>query len=271
MPSHSPIASGITREYLNDKPIIVNPQHGFKLALFPSAPEPQKTIYAAMHQCYSEGFVAEESLPDERKAGELVVKHLLSGNRGHYGPIEEGYIVLNAGGFPHDTMQQLRTHRHLTMDVQSGRYTGNRILEAARRLADAGDDEWRDIVESVVYLRPAAEYRSREGITDYTNEIRELHLAEVREAIERYHRDVGVFHLPKEHARQLFPFGIRQNWMVGMTFRTAFHVLDVRAKPDVQFETKVFAEMLFELLMLVMPEITAWYHDNRLGKAILSP
>jgi hypothetical protein len=41
-----------------------------------------------MHQDYSEGFVASdrEQWPDETRAGEICVKRLLAGERGHYGP-----------------------------------------------------------------------------------------------------------------------------------------------------------------------------------------
>lgn len=74
-----------------------------------------------MHQDYCEDFVWEQrdNFPDEKKAGELVVKHLLAGGRGHYGPIEHPQIVFNVGYFPHSLMQQIRTHRvGISFDVQ---------------------------------------------------------------------------------------------------------------------------------------------------------
>jgi thymidylate synthase (FAD) len=74
-----------------------------------------------MHQDYSEGFVAADAAnwPDETKAGEICIKRLLAGERGHYGPLEHAQIVLNAGWFPHSVMQQARTHRvGVSFDVQ---------------------------------------------------------------------------------------------------------------------------------------------------------
>ncbi|MGL5194103.1 MAG: FAD-dependent thymidylate synthase, partial [Chroococcales cyanobacterium] len=51
--------------------------------------------------------------------GELIVKRLLAGERGHYGPIEHVGIVFNCGFFPHSVMQQIRTHRvGISFDVQ---------------------------------------------------------------------------------------------------------------------------------------------------------
>ncbi|MGB3766798.1 MAG: FAD-dependent thymidylate synthase, partial [Phormidesmis sp.] len=84
-------------------------------------PNPQQTIYAAMHQDYAEAFVWDQrnEWPSEEKAGELIIRNLLKGGRGHFGPLEHPQIVLNCGFFPHSTMQQIRTHRvGLSFDVQ---------------------------------------------------------------------------------------------------------------------------------------------------------
>jgi thymidylate synthase (FAD) len=82
---------------------------------------PQQVVWAAMHQDYSEHYVWEsrEQWPDEQRCGELIVKHLLAGERGHYGPIEHPQITFNVGYFPHSMMQQVRTHRvGVSFDVQ---------------------------------------------------------------------------------------------------------------------------------------------------------
>ena len=74
----------------------------FRVDLIAATPNPQLCVYAAMHQDYSEGFVAadRENWPDEQRAGEICVKRLLAGERGHYGPMEHAQIVLNVGWFP---------------------------------------------------------------------------------------------------------------------------------------------------------------------------
>ncbi|HAX85824.1 MAG TPA: FAD-dependent thymidylate synthase [Cyanobacteria bacterium UBA11370] len=86
-----------------------------------ATPNPQQVVWAAMHQDYSEHYVydSREKWPDEERAGELIVKHLLSGDRGHYGPLEHPQITFNVGYFPHSMMQQIRTHRiGVSFDVQ---------------------------------------------------------------------------------------------------------------------------------------------------------
>ncbi len=93
----------------------------FKVEVISQTPNPQQTIYAAMHQDYAENFVCDERdrFPDEAKCGEVIIKQLLAGNRGHYGPLEHPQIVMNCGWFPHSTMQQIRTHRvGISFDVQ---------------------------------------------------------------------------------------------------------------------------------------------------------
>ncbi len=93
----------------------------FRVEVISKTPNPQQTIYAAMHQDYAEEFVWDQrhEWPSEEKAGELVIRNLLKGGRGHFGPLEHPQIVLNCGFFPHSTMQQIRTHRvGLSFDVQ---------------------------------------------------------------------------------------------------------------------------------------------------------
>jgi thymidylate synthase (FAD) len=93
----------------------------FKVEVLSQTTNPQQVIYAAMHQDYAEGFVWDDrsTFPDESKAGDLVIRNLLGGNRGHFGPLEHPQMVLNCGWFPHSTMQQIRTHRvGVSFDVQ---------------------------------------------------------------------------------------------------------------------------------------------------------
>jgi thymidylate synthase (FAD) len=93
----------------------------FTVEVISQTSDPQQVIYAAMHQDYAEGFVwnDRDRFPPEARCGEIIVKNLLAGNRGHYGPLEHPQITLNCGYFPHSTMQQMRTHRvGVSFDVQ---------------------------------------------------------------------------------------------------------------------------------------------------------
>lgn len=130
------------------KPNQLNDPH-FKVITVETTPNPQRIIYTALHQDYSDHMVMErpEDIPDEKTAGELAIKYLLKGGRGHYGPFEHPQMVLNFGYFPHSTMQQVRTHRNVSFDVQC--LVGNTKIKKSdgqsitiKELFELPKDEW---------------------------------------------------------------------------------------------------------------------------------
>jgi thymidylate synthase (FAD) len=237
----------------------------FRIELISQTPDPQRTIYAGMHQDYSEGLVFDQrsQWPDETKAGELVIKHLLGGNRGHFGPLEHPQIVLNCGWFPHSTMQQIRTHRvGISFDVQSFRYTGQRIVDVAAGSRD---------VEEVFYLRPLGGYSDRQGKKyEYTSESRAEDVAWCLEGAKLYARRIDQG-FAEEHARSLIPFDVRQNWVVSCNVRSFMHLLDLRWKADAQLECQEMCDLMWPYFETWVPAIAEWYLKNRAKKAKLAP
>ncbi len=237
----------------------------FRVDLIAATPTPQLCVYAGMHQDYSEGFVADdrEEWPDERRAGEICVKRLLAGERGHYGPLEHAQIVLNVGWFPHSVVQQARTHRvGVSFDVQSMRYTGERICRAADGALD---------LEEVFYLRPVGDYSDRQGKKyHYSVEQRAVDLALCRTAAERY-RELLAAGYAEEHARGILPFDYRQHFVVSFTLRALLHFLDLRAKLDAQQEIRALCDLIWPHLQEWTPEIAEWYGKSRLHRARLAP
>jgi thymidylate synthase (FAD) len=237
----------------------------FTVQVISQTANPQQTIYAAMHQDYAEGFVWAERdrFPAEDKSGEVIVKQLLAGNRGHYGPLEHPQITLNCGFFPHSTMQQMRTHRvGISFDVQSFRYTGNRIVEVA--------DGKRDI-EEVFYLRPLGAYSDRQGKRyEYTPELRQQDLDWCLSGCKLYQERINQG-FSEEHARGLIPFDVRQHWVLSANVRSMLHLLDLRWKLDAQLEAQQLCELMWEPFKAWVPDIATWYEANRLKKAKLSP
>lgn len=237
----------------------------FRVALIAATPNPQQCVYAGMHQDYSEGFVAEDpsSWPDETKAGEVCVKRLLAGERGHYGPLEHAQIVLNVGWFPHSVMQQARTHRvGVSFDVQSMRYTGDRICKAASGALP---------LEEVFYLRPEGNYSDRQGKKyAYTAEQRQIDLGLCQQAAERY-SDLLQAGFAEEHARGILPFDYRQHFVVSFSLRAFLHFLDLRAKLDAQQEIRELCDLMWPHLQGWAPQFADWYEKSRLHKARLAP
>lgn len=235
----------------------------FRVGALTWTPEAQTTIWRAMHTDYFEGSVLDCEAPEERKAGELVIKHLLAGERGHYGPLEHPSITLATAGFPHSVMQQARTHRvGISFDVQSGRYTGQRIVAAADGKLD---------LEDVFYLRPIGEYRDRQGKRyTYDSDWRERDLMEAMAAARIYKAklDAGF---AEEHARGGIPFDFRQNFVVSFSMRALMHFLDLRAKADAQPEIQALCDLMMKPFAIWAPDIAAWYEKTRLHRARLAP
>jgi thymidylate synthase (FAD) len=261
---------------LNDMQELIKDPY-FRVEVLSQLLDPQQIVYAAMRQDYSTEFIFDEldwisnystasfynrSGISEQKAGELIVKHLLNSNRGHYGPLEHPQLVLNFGFFPHSVMQQIRTHRNVSFDVQSGRYTSDSIIKAA-----TGELE----IEKVFYLRPIGDYCDRQGKKyTYTEIWRQTHLEQCLDAAGQYALDIKNG-MAEEHARGAIPFDIRQHWVMSGNARAIMHLLDIRGKFDVQPETRVMTEMMFEKFQSWMPEVAEWYEKARWRKGVLAP
>jgi len=235
----------------------------FRVDVLSRTLDPQTLIWQAMHQDYSELRVFDEQPPSEPKAGEIAVKRLLAGGRGHFGVLEHPSITFSVGYFPHSVMQQARTHRvGVSFDVQSMRYTGQRIAAAA-----AGEVS----LEEVFYLRPVGEYSDRQGkryrYTDWDRE-RDLKLCAI--AADQY-RNLLERGFAEEHARGILPFDYRQHFVVTFNVRSLMHFLDLRAKDDAQLEIHQLCNLLMPHFHDWAPELCQWYTKNRLGRARLAP
>jgi thymidylate synthase (FAD) len=160
-------------------------------------------------------------------------------------------------------MQQLRTHRvGISFDVQSFRYSGNRIVDVV---------EGRRQVEEVFYLRPVGSYTDRHGSKyEYTQEHRNFDLDYCFQAAILYRQRL-LDGFSEEHARGLIPFDVRQHWVMSVNARSLMHLLDLRWKKDAQLECQQFCDLLFPHFQVWMPEVADWYLENRAKKARLAP
>lgn len=235
----------------------------FRVEVLNRTEHPQTLCWWAMHQDYSEEFTFDENLPSEPEAGALVVKHLLAGERGHYGPLEHPSITFACGWFPHSVMQQARTHRvGVSFDVQSGRYTGQRICAATTGARE---------IEEVFYLRPVGKYRDRQGHAyEYTEDLRFVDYTQCLDAAVRYKAAIDRG-FAEEHARDMIPYAIRQHFVVSFSLRALMHFMDLRAKRDAQLEIQQLCDLMWPHFEAWAPAIAEWYGASRLHKARLAP
>ena len=237
----------------------------FKTDLIACTPNPNQVMYLALHQDYSEDYVYDKrgEIPDERGCGDIIVKRLLKGDRGHFGVLEHPQITFNLGYFPHSALVQARTHRIGTsFDVQSLRYTGSRFLDVATG---------KRRVEDVFYIRPVGTYRDRSGEAyEYSTEMREDDIRSRFDSASRYFLDINRG-IAEEHARGGLASDYRQHAVVSFNLRSALHFQDLRAKQDAQLEIREMAKQMWSHIRIWVPEISAWYEKHRMGKAKLAP
>jgi thymidylate synthase (FAD) len=232
---------------------------GFSVAVLGFTPNPQSVIYCGLHQCYNHEWV--DTLPSdksEKTCGEIAVKSLLEGGKGHYSPLELASITFSIKGINTGTLNQLTRHRHLSPCVQSHRYTVEQYMDNVD-------------VDELIYIRKVGMYRDREGNkSEYTQQMRMEDWGIASSLIQHYKRRI-LQGIPPEVARGLLPFDYRSNLILAGNVRTFLHLFDLRLKKDAQSEIVELSSLFWNQLKVYIPEITEWYEKNRLGKAILSP
>jgi thymidylate synthase (FAD) len=234
----------------------------FAVKTLAATPSPQTLIYRALHQDYSEDTVWDAPPPPEDKCGGIAIRRLLDGKRGHWGPLEHPQISLNVCNFPHTVMQQARTHRISSFDVQSMRYTGNRVIDVANGSRT---------VEEVFYLRPVGNYSDREGTKYAYHAYQRAKDLELCLKFAHHYASRAIEGFSEEHARDLCPYAIRQHFVVSFNMRSLMHFLSVRGKLDAQLEIRAMADLMFQEFKDWAPEIAEWYEANLHQKALLAP
>lgn len=263
----------------------------FRVEVLAQTPNPQQLIWISQHQCVCEGAAIDDPCPNEDKAGEYVVKHLLAGDRGHYSPLEAPQISFNVIGFNHRTMQQITRHRiGVHFSVQSFRYTGDRVARLGKSIQAFCDelgiganfafaqryiDDWvidnQSLVESIFYIRPIGTYKDREGsFCEYGQDDRIEDLKDCAYLAYRYFQKLSKG-MPEEQAAGLLPMDSRQHWVMSANARSLMHMLDLRKSKAAQLEAEQLCDLIFPHFKAWVPAISEYYEQKRLGKARLAP
>lgn len=211
-------------------------------------PNIQQLIKMAAQGCRYQDVQTQFTPEAEEAAGNWIVRHLLAGDRGHWGPFEHGSITFRAEGFSHALMQQARTHRvGVSFDVASFRAISGPLLDAAQS----------GYLGSVFYL--PSEVCSVEAVRC------------LKDCLHAYSAQVESGVKP-EDARFLLPgYALRQNFTVTFNLQSLLHFLDLRSKADAQAEIREFSKQAAIALSLWAPEVWLWYAENRYKKARLAP
>lgn len=252
---------------------------GVKCVVLSKTENPQRLCAIAMHGDYSEKFVPEEDEwmnLSEKEAGRRIVKNCLKFE--HWGVIEHPSITFAMKGVPHSVMQQVRTHRIATFDVQSMRYTGQRFLDwknfvDTKLNKDKYHIESLTLLEELVYIRPVGRYQDRFSHSiDFNSHIRDLMLQYVADHL---YRVIGMlFHgdekAPFEMFRSFITADYRQNMTMTFNLKSILHVIKLRSKKDAQLECRVFINLIYQELKDWVPDVIEFLEDPKNSRVVNS-
>lgn len=250
--------------------------------------------WLAAHRDVSEELSVVDNPPlylpaTEAEAGERLAGQILK--PGHFGVLEHFGFVFECCGYPHSVISQARTHRvSFSFDVQSQRYTGDRVLALAEQYYSLSDREEEEVeyhnftfnentqtflksLEDLFYTRPPGYYTDRKGVRyEVTSfDYYETLCKDLLTTALNYDRRRTVKGQSEEAARGVLGQDVRQGWFMSTNIRGLLHFLDLRYKKDAQLEIRDLAHRLFAILQTITPEICLWYEKNRLSKNKIAP
>lgn len=249
--------------FSEDRTVAYAPDFGFRMILDQDATSPNAiaAIWRGQHQCVTEDFAGDKTPPTN--AAEIVIKHQLQGDRGHYSVLDQAFVAMAIEGAPHEAVAQLTRHHESKFLVQSGRYTGARFIAVAEGKLD---------VKKVFYHDPVGEHQDRDGKRfEVTNDDIYDYYEDCENACRKYAYLVNSRGYSYEAARSRIPYGFRQNFQMSGRLRDWWHLLDQRTKADSQLATRTLALMMHGVLFAVDSRLQEWYEKERLGKARLAP
>lgn len=241
---------------------VTRPNLGFTVTLDEnsSSPDPVSAIWHFQHVGVCEGYTINDKVPTT--AAEAIITKQLK--PGHYGVLSPAYFTFHVEGVPHDTAMQWVRHQGLDHQVQSGRYTGERILDLAYSENDVK-------VEDLFYHQPPGTYKTKVGgiYTVTEGHVEAFYNRAYLSSI--HYANVIASGMPQDVARRSLIQGFRQNHTLTGNLQAFYHAFDQRGLSDTQWEARELAIMMLELLDQKIPKINAWYKSNRFGRNRLSP
>ena len=234
---------------------------GPEIKLLSATASPGRTSWTELHQCVSEGFAIEEANEtwDDKRFMEAVIHHGLT--KGHWGVAEGSFLTVNAKGFPHHTVMQLRTHRTFTFDVQSFRYSGDSYKVEP-------EDDLSEKAKSLFYQREVGKVY---GKVKWNLELQTHANLTYIQQLKAYTvmREAGA---SKEIARFALGDDRIQNFTMGGSLRSWLHLLKLRCKKNAQSECQLFGEMMEAILREWAGDgLMDWYLDSEYYKSRPSP
>ena len=195
-----------------------------KVELIQYTPDPEKVVAAAARLCYSSDPVPEllEKLDEEKVAG--FVRRLSS--YGHFSPFEHVSFQFSIDGVSRALSHQLVRHRIASYSQRSQRYVKEEGFE---------------------FVTPPSIRRNPEALERFEKVMNSLS--------EEYQALLGM--VPAEDARYILPNACTTSLMATFNARSLMNFFEHRTCTRAQWEIRVLAEKMLELVREVAPSIFA--------------
>lgn len=195
-----------------------------KVELIQYTPDPEKVVAAAARLCYSSDPVPEllEKLDEEKVAS--FVRRLSS--YGHFSPFEHVSFQFSIDGVSRALSHQLVRHRIASYSQRSQRYVKEEGFE---------------------FVTPPSIRRNPEALERFEKVMNSLS--------EEYQALLGM--VPAEDARYILPNACTTSLMATFNARSLMNFFEHRTCTRAQWEIRVLAEKMLELVREVAPNIFA--------------
>ncbi len=197
-----------------------------EVALISYTTDPEATIVAGIRQCYSPKGGAELKEKTKEEKRNRLIKQVIGS--GHTSTIEHASFTFAITGVSRAMTHQLVRHRIASYSHQSQRYV--------------------EFSEDFPYIVPPKIKKNPEALKLYEDHIKNLSQA---------YKDLMDMGIDKEDARYLAPNAVETKIVVTMNARALLHFLEKRLCTRAQWEIRIVAQKMLDLVKPVAPVIFA--------------
>lgn len=196
---------------------------------------PEKVIYSAARQCYSQ-LSADRIYFDREKVSRKKLKKFLRDlmKRGHLSPFEHVSFVFSINGVSRVCTHQLVRHRLASYSQQSQRYVSIKNFDCVIPPVIKKNKKAKEIFMNTV-----------ETVKSNYKDLQEVLIKEGKLTREEINQDL----------RFIIPQAIETKIVVSMNIRELFHFFSERLCLRAQWEIRAVAVKMFSLCKKVMPEV----------------
>ncbi|MFA4995562.1 MAG: FAD-dependent thymidylate synthase [Patescibacteria group bacterium] len=198
-------------------------QAKLKVCVLSYTKDPERTIVAAIRQCYSllSGKELWEKVTEDQK--QRLIKQVISS--GHHSTIEHAYFTFSIEGISRALTHQLVRHRIASYSQKSQRYVKEGGFE---------------------YILPPSIKKNSQALKFYTDEL---------SSIQKNYQKLIDLGIPAEDARMILPNGCETKIVVTMNCRSLFNFFEERLCNRAQWEIRNMAGMMLKECKIIAPNI----------------